>query len=255
MKSSINPLTSTPVSILLGALIIGFAILFAQGAIVFSKDSNGQTKVSFNQPGKQAALPQVAGVAAPAAPGQPPAPVPGTKVDVSAGHFSSKGKDGAKVQIVEFADFQCPFCEKFFKDTETQIIKDYVDTGKATFAFRSYAFLGQESTWASEAAECANEQGKFWEYHDYLYSHQGPENSGAFAKDKLEGFAGAVGLNAVQFKDCLETDKYAQKVKDDMSDGQKVGVNGTPATFVNGILISGAQPYANFQSAIDAALK
>lgn len=181
-------------------------------------------------------------------------PAPGAKVDISTGHLPIKGNSQAKVTIVEFADFQCPFCEKFFQDTESQLIKDYVNTGKAKFAFRHYAFLGQESTWAAEAVECANEQGKFWDYHNYLYTHQGQENSGTFNKDKLEGFAQTLGLNTDQFKGCLESDKYAQKVKDDVAEGQKAGVNGTPATFVNGQLISGAAPYNNFKTLIDTEL-
>lgn len=249
MDKSLNPLHSTPISILLGALIIGFTILWANGVVIIHNPTSGKSLLTFNQPGKQAenALP-------PTLPTQPTAPAPGQKVDVSVGHLPIKGKDKAKVTIVEFADFQCPFCEKFFKDTEPQIIKDYVDSGKAKFSFRHYAFLGQESTWAAEASECANEQNKFWEYHDYLYNHQGPENSGTFNKDKLVGFAKELGLNADQFKTCLETDKYSQKVKDDLSDGQKAGVNGTPATFVNGQLVSGAQPYSNFKTLIDAEL-
>jgi len=228
---------TTPVALLLGSFVIAVAILLHGGVI---KLSNQATVPVTPSPAKVA---------------QPPAePQPGAKVNVSVGNLPIKGKDSAKVTIIEFADFQCPFCEKFFKDTESQIIKDYVDTGKAKFAFRHYAFLGQESTWAAEAAECANEQGKFWEYHDYLYNHQGQENSGAFNKDKLEGFAQSLGFNGDQFKTCLETDKYATKVKADLDEGQKAGVNGTPATFVNGQLVSGAQPYTNFKSLIDSEL-
>lgn len=232
-----NSFLTTPVAILLSSFVISIAILMHGGVIKLGGSIKPPTA-----PATQAQ------------PGQGAQPTPPAKVNVSVGHLSVKGNDKAKVTIVEFGDFQCPFCEKFFKDTEPQIIKDYVDLGKAKFAFRQYAFLGQESTWAAEASECANEQGKFWEYHDYLYSHQGAENSGAFSKDKLEGFAQSLGLNADQFKTCLESEKYAQKVKDDLVDGQKAGVNGTPATFVNGQLVSGAQPYANFKSIIDAEL-
>lgn len=253
--NSLNPLQSTGSAILLGSLIVAFSILFANGVVTFSKNSAGQPEVKINQPSKQVAAADQGATAG--VPTQPTAggQIAGAKVEVNVGHLPTKGKEDAKVTIIEFADFQCPFCEKFFTSTASQIIKDYVDTGKAKFAFRHYAFLGAESTWAAEAAECANEQDKFWEYHDYLYSHQGQENSGAFTKDKLEGFATEIGLNTNQFKTCLETEKYAQKVKDDMSDGQKAGVNGTPATFVNGTLISGAQPYTAFQTAIDSALK
>ncbi len=189
-----------------------------------------------------------------AQPGAPTTPIPGTKVDVDTGKLPVKGNKNAKVTVIEFADFQCPFCEKWFKDSEAPLIKEYVDTGKVKFAFRHYAFLGQESTWAAEAAECANEQGKFWEYHDYLYTHQGAENSGAFAKDKLIGFAGALGLDTNQFSSCLNSDKYLKNVNDDLAAGQKAGVNGTPATFVNGLIIVGAQPYATLKQMIDKEL-
>lgn len=225
-------------AILLGSFVISVAILLHGGVIKI---------------GPRIAIPAPVASAAPVA-GQPAPAGPPAKVNVSVGHLPVKGNDKAKITIVEFADFQCPFCERFFSQVESNLIKDYVDTGKAKFAFRQYAFLGQESTWAAEAVECANEQNKFWEYHDYLYTHQGQENSGAFSKEKLEGFAGTLGLDANQFKTCLQSDKYADKVKTDFTEGQAAGVNGTPATFINGQLVSGAQPYANFKSLIDAEL-
>lgn len=226
-------------AILLGSFVIAVAILMHGGIIKIGS--------------RVATAPAVAASSAPTV-GQPAPAGPPAKVNVSIGHLPVKGNDKAKITIVEFADFQCPFCERFFSQVESNLIKDYVDTGKAKFAFRQYAFLGQESTWAAEAAECANEQNKFWEYHDYLYTHQGQENSGAFSKEKLEGFAGILGLDANQFKTCLQSDKYADKVKTDFTEGQAAGVNGTPATFINGQLVSGAQPYANFKSLIDAEL-
>lgn len=183
------------------------------------------------------------------------ATAPTTPVDVAAGHLPVLGDKNAKVTVIEFADFQCPYCEDFFKNVEANIKKDYVDTGKVKFAFRHYAFLGQESTDAANAAECANDQGKFWEYHDYLYNHQGAENSGAFSKENLKGFAATLGLNTATFNDCLDTNKDQANVDKDLKEGGTAGVNGTPATFVNGILISGAAPYADFKAAIDKALK
>lgn len=207
------------------------------------------TKISYLQKGNSSQT-----ATAPQTAGQPTTPAPGTKVEVSTGNLPIKGNKNAKVTVVEFADFQCPFCEKWFKDSEQSLIKDYVDSGKVKFAFRHYAFLGQESTWASEASECANEQGKFWEYHDYLYNHQGAENSGAFAKDKLIGFAAALGLNTDQFSSCLNSNKYTKNVSDDLSAGQKAGVNGTPSTFVNGMILVGAQPYSSLKTLIDQEL-
>lgn len=189
--------------------------------------------------------------------GQPaasPTPAPGQKVDVSVGHFPVLGNKNAKVTVVEFGDFQCPFCGRFYTDVEKNLIKDYVNTGKVRFAFRSFAFLGQESNWASEAAECASEQGKFWEYHNYLYENQSGENQGAFSKDNLKSFASTVGLNTSQFNTCLDSGKYAKNVTDDTDAGKKAGVSGTPTTFVNGQSVVGAQPYSSFKTLIDAEL-
>ncbi len=186
--------------------------------------------------------------------GTQPSPVPGAKVTVANGDFPALGDKNAKVKVIEFADFQCPFCKQWFDQTESQLIKDYVNTGKVAFYFRDFAFLGQESNFAGEAAYCANDQGKFWAWHDYLYSHQGQENSGAFSKANLEGFAAAMGLDTNQFNSCLETDKYAKNVTDDTAAGQKATVNGTPTVFVDGIPLVGAQPYTALKAAIDQEL-
>lgn len=179
---------------------------------------------------------------------------PAQKVNVTNGRYPLLGNKDAKVTVVEFADFQCPFCEQWYKTVEPQIMKDYVNTGKIKFAFRDYPFLGQESTDAANAASCANEQGKFWDYHNYLYEHQGQENSGTFSKDNLKQFAVTLGLNTTQFNSCVDANKYAADNAADMKDGQAAGVQGTPATFVNGTIIVGAQPYSAFKAAIDAEL-
>ena len=183
------------------------------------------------------------------------APAPGAKVDVSAGKFPLLGKSGAKVTIIEFADFRCPFCEKFFTDAEGQIIKDYVDTGKATFAFRNYAFLGPASVVAANAAECANEQGKFWDFHNYLYKNQPSESdTSLYVTDKLTTIAGQLGMNTDQFSSCLSANKYDKNASADLADGQKAGVTGTPTVFINGISVVGAQPYSAFKTIIDQEL-
>lgn len=181
-------------------------------------------------------------------------PAPAQKVDVGVGHFPTLGNKDAKVTVIEFADFQCPFCEQWFKQVEPEINKNYIDTGKIKFAFRHFAFLGDESTWAAEASECANDQGKFWEFHDYLYNHQGAENSGAFSKDNLKSFAAVLGLDTATFNSCLDSDKHADLVKNDTNDGSTAGVSGTPATFINGMQISGACPYTTFDGAIKAEI-
>ncbi len=207
------------------------------------------TKVAYLEGQSSAGNQQVAVQGTPGA-----TPAPGAKVNVSTGPFPVLGDKNAKVTVVEFADFQCPFCEQWFSNVEAPLIKDYVNTGKVKFAFRNYAFLGQESTWAAEAAYCANDQGKFWDYHDYLYKHQGAENSGAFSKANLEQFAADLGLNTQQFNNCLDTDKYASQVANDVKEGQAAGVSGTPTSFVDGQSVVGAQPYSAFKTLIDQEL-
>jgi len=231
----------TPILLVL-LLVASFLLGALSTKLAASQNSTGNP-----QTGVQPNYPQTA-------PNGPNPPAPGVKVNVDAGHLPILGNKNAKVTVIEFADFQCPFCERFFKDAEPSIIKDYVNSGKVKFAFRHYAFLGQESNFSAEASECANEQGKFWEYHDYLYNHQGAENSGAFAKDKLIGFATSLGINTDQFSSCLNSDKYAKQVSDDLSAGQKAGVSGTPASVVNGQLVVGAQPYSAFKTLIDQEL-
>lgn len=179
---------------------------------------------------------------------------PGQKVEVNAGNLPVLGKENAKVTVIEFADFQCPFCEKWFTESAVNLIKDYVNTGKVKFYYRHFAFLGDESNWAAEASNCANDQGKFWEFHDYLFKNQQGENQGAFAKDKLKGFAATLGLNTSTFNSCLDNGKYTKDVADDTAAGQTAGVSGTPTIFVNGQAIVGAQPYSALKALIDQEL-
>lgn len=184
----------------------------------------------------------------------------------------SMGPKNAKVTVVEFADFQCPFCAAFsgldpkmvqsmqgrdpsWQPAALNIIKDYVKTNKVRLVWKDYPFLGQESFIAAQAARCAQDQGKFWEYHDYLFSHQNGENQGAFSKENLKKFAAVLGLKTADFNNCLDNAKYEKKVQDAVTFGQSVGVSGTPATFVNGKMVSGAASYTQFKPMIDAGLK
>ncbi len=183
------------------------------------------------------------------------APAPTGPVDVGVGHFPAKGKSDAPVTIIQFADFRCPFCERYFTDAEQGIMKDYVATGKVKYYFRSFAFLGPESTLTHEAVECANDQGKFWEFHDWLYKNQAPESDLAYySQDNLIKYGVGIGLNKAKFTDCLTSHKFAAKVQEDLNEGQAAGVNGTPTTFIDGVAIVGAQPYATIKQAIDQAL-
>ncbi len=182
-------------------------------------------------------------------------PTPAGPVNVAAGNYPLRGDDNAKVTVIEFADFRCPFCEKWFTDTEANLMKDYVDTGKVKFAYRNYAFLGEASTLAANAGECANEQSKFWEFHDHMFQNQ-PEESDTsmFTVDNLSQIAGTLGMDQAQFNACLSAKKYDKNVSKDLSDGQAVGVQGTPTTFVNGMPLVGAVPYSELKQAIDKEL-
>lgn len=214
-------------------------------------------KVETLQKNKTAADAIPAAVAPQQAPQAPAAMTPEeVKKKLTLGHFPIKGNANAKVTIVEFADFRCPFCEKFFTDTEPQIIKDYVDTGKAKFVFRQYAFLGPASVVAANAVECANDQGKFWEMYDYLYKNQPSESDiTMYVTDKLSLAAGTLGMNTSQFSSCLDSKKFDKNASADLAEGQAVGVSGTPTFYINGKQLVGALPYATIKAAIEEELK
>lgn len=164
------------------------------------------------------------------------------------------GSADAKVTIVEFADYQCPFCKRLFDDTLPKIKSKYIDSGQVKFYYLDFAFLGQESVDAAMATYCAQDQGKYWEYHDYLYENQRGENIGVFSRKNLVSFARALKLDSAQFSSCLESEIYAGKVDEQTRSGRQYGVRGTPGTFVNGKFISGAQPFEVFRTAIEAEL-
>jgi len=121
---------------------------------------------------------------------------------------------------------------------ERQLENQYIKTGKLRFVYREMAFLGDESQWAAEAAECAGEQGKFWEYHDAIFVNQKGENQGAFSQDNLKKFAADLKLDTAQFNQCLDSGKYTAKVKQSSDAAGQLGVSSTPTVFLNGLPIS-----------------
>ena len=123
------------------------------------------------------------------------------------------------------------------------------------FGYFNFAFLGDESQWAAEAAECAGDQNAFWEFHDYLFSHQNGENQGAFSKDNLKGFAADMGLDTTAFNTCLDSGKYTQFVQDQTNIARQLGVQSTPTFAVNGQPVVGAQSFDTFKTTIDATSK
>jgi protein-disulfide isomerase len=122
------------------------------------------------------------------------------------------------------------------------------------FAFRHFAFIGDESRWAAEATECANEQGRFWDYYDKLFEEQAGENVGAFNRDNLKGFAADLTLDTELFNQCLDSGKFRAKVEQEVAEAQRLGVRSTPTLFVNGQLIRNGSNYQTLQAAIEAAL-
>lgn len=168
-------------------------------------------------------------------------------------HF--KGNADAPVTILVFADFQCPYCGRFQMDTEPQIEAKYLQAGLVRIGYQHFAFLGDESQWAAEASECADDQQAFWPYHDKLFAGQNGENRGAFSKDNLKKFAADLGLDAAAFGQCLDSGKYSTLVTNQTSALQQLGVSSTPTFLVNGQPIVGAEPFASFQQLIEQFLK
>ncbi|MEI7846890.1 MAG: thioredoxin domain-containing protein [Chloroflexota bacterium] len=170
--------------------------------------------------------------------------------------FNGMGDPNAPVKIIEYSDFQCPYCAKFVTQTEQQLIDAYVATGKVYFEYHSFGeFIGAESARAAEAAYCAGDQEKFWDMHDIIFANQTGENVGAFTDKRLSAFATKLGLDETKFNDCFNNGKYASQVKQDGLDAAKAGVKATPSFLVNGTLVEGAQAFAAFQTEIDALLK
>jgi protein-disulfide isomerase len=171
-----------------------------------------------------------------------------------------KGSQDAKLTLIEFSDYQCPFCKRHAEETLSQIDKEYIATGKLRYVFRDFPLeMHKQALKAAEAAHCADEQGKYWEIHDQLFANQQ-----ALKPKQLTRYARAVGLKAGPFKKCLDSGKYAEQVRKDMAEGQKLGISGTPTLMLgvsngdkveNVKMIQGAHPFPTFKEEIDKLLK
>ena len=188
---------------------------------------------------------------------------------------NSMGDPNAPIKIVEFADFQCPFCERFHKETEPLLKQYYIDTGKVQYVYRSMGnFVSDniargkgttattESQDAALAAYCAGDQNKFWEMHAYLFGNALGEDAGSYTDKRLAAIAEKAGLNMDQFNSCYSSGKFRDRVQQDFQDGQAANVTGTPSFIitytVNGETktdrIDGAEPFSTFQQKLEAAL-
>jgi protein-disulfide isomerase len=159
----------------------------------------------------------------------------------------AKGPSDARVTIVEFSDFQCPFCARG-KKVMDEVVKTY--GADVRLVFRDFPLSFHENAEkAAEAGHCAEEQGKFWEMHDWMF-----DNQQSLAAGELKGAAKKLGLDGKKFDQCLDTGKYADAVAANQRAGEEAGVRGTPAFFINGTSLSGAQPFEKFKGEIDRAL-
>jgi len=171
----------------------------------------------------------------------------------------SLGSESASITIVEFGDYQCEACYHWFHNTRDTLIDNYIETGKAKLIFVDLPFIGQDSRIAAQASYCAEDQGKYWEYHEILYIFQEGENSGWADRDRLNSFAFSLDMNMDEFNDCIDSSKYQKRVKANYDEAVKHGAQQTP-TF---IIISqdgttekfaGAQPYSVFAATIEPML-
>ena len=168
------------------------------------------------------------------------------------------GNPSAPVTIVEFGDYQCHQCFNWYHNTKPAIFTNYVDTGKANFVFVDLAFLGRDSPKAAQASYCAEDQGKFWEYHDLLYTSQEPTIDSWAGPERLKAFAFSLGLDMDLFENCLDSGKYSKRVQYNSDEARKNGVRGTPGFFIVGPdgqqEIGGAQPYSVFKKVLDSMI-
>lgn len=181
-----------------------------------------------------------------------PTPIPAGEIPTAGS--PSKGVEDAPVLIIEYSDYQCPYCSRYTLETLPQIEQDYIETGKVRYVFKDFPLsFHAQANLAAQAARCAGDQDSYWGMHDLLFADQG-EWANENAAQVFSTLADRLGLDVSQFDACLESGAYEDAIQSDFEEGMSVGVSGTPAFFVNGQFISGAQPYEVFQQAIEAAL-
>ena len=170
------------------------------------------------------------------------------------------GSQTAPVTIIEMGDYQCEMCKRWYDESRPKIIENFIDTGKANMFFIDYPILGIDSALAAEATYCADDQGKYWDYHVTLYDYQGHMNSGWANAERLKSFAFNLDLNMDKFEECLDSSKYDERVKLNWQKASAGGANSTPTFIIvntetgNEEKIVGAQPYAVFEKVINSML-
>jgi protein-disulfide isomerase len=247
------------------ATIFLLALIAASPALAQTSDKLDKTLDQLNQT-NQAILKELQEIrrllqqqqGPPAAAVAPAEALPAAAIDIS--KEPTKGSTTAKVALIEYSDYQCPFCARYDADAYPQIIKDYVDTGKVKYVWRDLPLdMHPNAFKAAEAAQCAGDQGKFWEMHDRLF-----KNQQALAPADLTKHAEALGLNTSLFQQCLDSSRHAAEIRTDIAAANSVGIGGTPSFLIgtvqpNGSVkvtkkVVGARGYPDFKAAIEAAL-
>lgn len=247
-----NSLVSTPIAIIIGSILISISIMVSGGAIKIKGFNSGTAAIPTNP-------------TAPTAPTTPEEPT--GPVTVSLDDDPVLGNPNAPVTVVEFSDYECPFCKRHYDQTHVQLKKNYIDTGKVKLVFRDLplSFHDPMATTEAIAANCAREQGgdtAYYKMHDVIFEKT-TSNGNGLTKDQLYQFAADQGLNQANFKSCVDSEKYKEEVSKDLADAGIIGATGTPSFVVGkstgeeieGKLIVGAQPYAAFQVEIDSLLQ
>lgn len=185
-----------------------------------------------------------------------PAPPQYVRYDIPTEGYPSLGPADAPITIVEFSDYQCPFCSRFHDETYQALLDAY--PGQIRFVYRNLPLgFHQNAQMSAEAALCAGDQDKYWEMHEVLFANQAslnnPEGT-TLEQATYNEYAQGLGLDVTAFEDCMTTHKFAQFIKDDMAFSTDLGVQSTPTFFINGLAIVGAQPLSNFQQLIDKEL-
>ena len=178
----------------------------------------------------------------------------------SSGGSPVLGSLNASVTVVDFSDFQCPNCARYVKSTEPEIKSEYIDTGNVAYVFKHFPWRGTDSLSAALASECANEQGKFWEYHNILFQNQEGVNSGWASIENLKEFASEIGLDRQQFDSCLDSEKYKSNIDEDLALAEELDLDTTPSFLIvksDGTemeVLEGAHPFPSFEALIDERL-
>jgi protein-disulfide isomerase len=254
-NSKISIKKSTFNGLILGlVLVIGIAAFFA-GSYVTNLNSNQISEKDLDD--------AIAKLELKILQNQLPTKQPQLPVKISADNDPIIGNPDAPITIIEFSDFQCPFCARFHIQTLPLILEEYIEQGKVKLVFRDFPIqsIHPNALPASVAAECANEQGKFKEMHDMLFDNQNKWNNQdtADALSLFSQYATNIQLEQDTFDSCLTNGKYIDEIKKDLDDGREYGVSGTPGFFVGNdeigyVELKGAQPFESFKKIIDAQL-